>query len=249
MICGANSDLFGRRWFLIMGNVLLFIGHLMSGVARNTTTMIAGFAIIGFGAGNAQLAAFALPELLPNKWRHISVTIADLGTWIAVVVGPIAARVAIRDGDTWRWLFYAPTIGAFLSIVGLYALYYPPAHPRGLGFKRALKELDYIGGILFIVSATLILVGIVYTQILPSKSPKVIGLLVSGFCVLIGFCLYEHFVPLKQPLTPTHSELSLITLIQIHYLLTSASFHKRQRKRVYIPFHCRFRRHQYVFTY
>jgi MFS family permease len=79
MICGANSDLFGRRWFLIMGNVLLFVGHIMGGVAKNNTTMIAAFAIIGFGAGNAQLAAFALPELLPNKWRHISVTIADLG--------------------------------------------------------------------------------------------------------------------------------------------------------------------------
>lgn len=70
MICGANSDLFGRRWFLIMGNVLLLVGHLMCGLAQNATTMIAGFAIIGFGAGNAQLAAFALPELLPNKWRH-----------------------------------------------------------------------------------------------------------------------------------------------------------------------------------
>jgi MFS family permease len=47
MICGANSDLFGRRWFLIMGNVLMFIGYIMGGVAKNTTTMIAGFAILG----------------------------------------------------------------------------------------------------------------------------------------------------------------------------------------------------------
>ncbi|KAF1980676.1 MFS general substrate transporter [Aulographum hederae CBS 113979] len=204
MICGANSDLFGRRWFLIMGNVLMLAGYIMGGVAKNATTEIAAFAIIGFGAGNAQLAAFALPELLPNKWRHISVTIADLGTWLAVVVGPIAARYAIRHGDAWRWLFYAPAIGAALSVVALYFLYYPPAHPRGLGFKRALKELDYGGAMLFILSATLILVGIVYTIILPSNSPTVIGLLVSGFATLIAFGLYEHFAPLKQPLTPTH---------------------------------------------
>lgn len=63
MICGANSDLFGRRWFLIMGNVLMFCGYMMGGLAKNATTMIAGFAILGFGAGNSQLAAFALPEL------------------------------------------------------------------------------------------------------------------------------------------------------------------------------------------
>jgi len=80
MICGANSDLFGRRWFLIGGNVLMLVGHLMCGLAKNATTMIAGFALIGFGAGNAQLAAFALPELLPNKWRHISITVSSRPT-------------------------------------------------------------------------------------------------------------------------------------------------------------------------
>lgn len=67
------SDLVGRRWFLIGGNVLLTIGYITCGVAKNNTTMIAGFAIIGFGAGNAQLAAFAVPKLLPNKWRHIAI--------------------------------------------------------------------------------------------------------------------------------------------------------------------------------
>jgi MFS family permease len=65
MICGANSDLFGRRWFIIMGNVLMFTGFMAAGLAKNTTAMIAGFTLIGFGAGNVQLAAFALPELLP----------------------------------------------------------------------------------------------------------------------------------------------------------------------------------------
>ena len=173
MICGANSDLFGRRWFLIMGNVLMFVGYIMGGRAKNGTTMIAAFALIGFGAGNSQLAAFALPELLPNKWRHISVTIADLGTWLAVVVGPIAARYAIAHGDAWRWLFYAPAIGAFLSFFGLYFLYYPPQHPRGLGFKKALQELDYVGCVLFTLGAILVLLGIVYTEILPSGSAKV----------------------------------------------------------------------------
>jgi hypothetical protein len=145
---------------------------------------------------------------MPNKYRHISVTIADLGTWIAVVVGPIAARYAITRGDAWRWLFYVPAIGCFLSFFLLYFLYYPPKHPRGLGFNKALRELDYIGGVLFILAATLILIGIVYTVILPSSSPKVIGLLVSGFAALLAFIFYEHFADIKQPLTPTHSESS-----------------------------------------
>lgn len=99
MIFGGNSDLFGRRWFIIMGNVLVFIGYILIGSAKSTEAIIAGSALIGIGAGLCQLAAFALPELLPNRIRHIGILIADASTWIAVLFGPIAGRYAIRNGE------------------------------------------------------------------------------------------------------------------------------------------------------
>lgn len=88
--------------------------------------------------------------------------------------------------------------------MGLYFFYYPPKHPRGLPTAQAFKELDYVGAVLFIASATLILVEIVYTTTLPSNDPKVVGTLVSGFVALVAFALWETFASLKQPLTPTH---------------------------------------------
>lgn len=203
MICGANSDLFGRRWFIIGGNVLLFMGFIVGGSAKNNNSVIVSFALIGFGAGNAQLAAFALPELLPNKWRPAAVVLADFGVFFAVVVGPVAGRFAIQHGDAWRWLFYAPAIAVFTSFVGLWLYYYPPKHPRGLPTAQAARELDWGGCALFIIAAALTLVGIVYTTTLPSTDPKVLGTLVSGLILLLIFALYETFVPLKQPLTPT----------------------------------------------
>ncbi|KAH7033240.1 fungal trichothecene efflux pump [Microdochium trichocladiopsis] len=206
MICGANSDLFGRRWFLVFGNALLFVGLIIGGTAKSNTQMWAAMAITGFAAGNTQLAAFALPELLPNKWRHIAVVLADAVVLIAVVIGPIAGRYSVVDltSEAWRWLFYVPAILAVFSFGGLVMYYYPPAHPRGLPFKRAIRELDYGGGLLFIIATTLILTGLVYTATLPSNDPKVIGTLVAGFATMVGFILYEIFAPLKQPLTPTH---------------------------------------------
>ncbi|KAH8902476.1 MFS general substrate transporter [Coniochaeta sp. PMI_546] len=203
MVCGANSDLFGRRWFIIGGNVLLLIGFIIGGTAKSNRNLLVGMAFIGFGAGNAQLAAFALPELLPNKWRHIAIVIADIGVLFDVVVGPVVGRFAAVDGDSWRWLFYAPIICVVPSFIGLYLYYYPPAHPRGLPFKQAMRELDYGGAVLFTVSAVLILIGVVYTTTLPSSDPHVIGTLVPGFVLLVIFALYETFMPLKQPLTPT----------------------------------------------
>jgi MFS family permease len=127
MVCGANSDLFGRRWFIIAGNVLMFIGFIVGGTAKSNSAMIAAFAFIGFGGGNAQLAAFALPELLPNKWRHSAIVLADIGVYFAVVVGPVAGRFSIQHQDAWRWLFYAPAIAVAFSFAGLY-LYYFVSH-------------------------------------------------------------------------------------------------------------------------
>jgi hypothetical protein len=203
-ICGANSDLFGRRWFIIGGNVIMFIGFIVGGTAKSNTAVWVACALIGFGGGNAQLAAFALPELLPNKWRHSAIVIADIGVYFSAVVGPVAGRFAAQHDDNWRWLFYGPAIAVAFSFTGLYFYYFPPAHPRGIPFKQALRELDYVGAVLFVLSATLILTGIVYTTTLPSSDPKVIGTLVSGFGCLVVFALYETFAPLKQPLTPTH---------------------------------------------
>jgi MFS family permease len=77
MVCGANSDLFGRRYFILFGNILVFVGCVVGGTSHSIGQSIAAHVLIGFGAGNCQLAAFALPELLPNKWRHFAVVIAD----------------------------------------------------------------------------------------------------------------------------------------------------------------------------
>ena len=55
----------------------------------------------------------------------------------------------------------------------------------------------------FVAAAAMILSGIVYVQYTPSNDPKVIGLLVAGFTLLVFFGLWETFAPLKQPLAPT----------------------------------------------
>lgn len=144
---------------------------------RTTAAVIAGLTLIGLGAGNAQLAAFALPELLPNKWRHIAIVIADAGVYFSIVIGPVVGRFAIRHGENWRWLLYGPAIVAFVSFSLLVWLYFPPRHPRGIAWDQALRELDYVGMLLFVAATALILTGIVYTTTVPSSDPKVIGTL------------------------------------------------------------------------
>ena len=67
MTCGANSDLFGRRNFILVGNVLVFVGANVGATSHHISQTIVAHVLIGFGAGNCQLATFAIPELLPNR--------------------------------------------------------------------------------------------------------------------------------------------------------------------------------------
>ncbi len=127
--------------------------------------------LIGMSAGTCQLAAFALPELLPNKWRLFAVVITDLGIYFTFIVGPIAARYAIIDGNTWVWGFYTTAIVAAISFAALFFFYHPPNHPRGIPFGQAMRELDYISALTFAAAAVLILSGVVYSISSRGKGP------------------------------------------------------------------------------
>lgn len=43
LLCGANSDLFGRRLFLLFGNVLCMLGMLLSATAHSHEQFIGEF--------------------------------------------------------------------------------------------------------------------------------------------------------------------------------------------------------------
>ena len=75
LTCGANSDLFGRRAFILMGNVFVLVGSIVGATSHSVGQSIVAHVMLGFGGGNCQLAAFALPELLPNKYVRAERTI------------------------------------------------------------------------------------------------------------------------------------------------------------------------------
>ena len=99
MTCGANSDLFGGRNFILLGSVLVFVGANVGTTSHHISQTIVDHVLIGFGAGNCQLATFANAELLPNRWRHVGVVIADGVAFFNVIAGSVTARIAIRHGD------------------------------------------------------------------------------------------------------------------------------------------------------
>lgn len=204
LLFGANSDLFGRRWFLLIANIVNMIGYILCASATNTSMLIAGLGFNGAGSGMAGVALIAAPELLPNKWRHIGVCLADAFIYIEVIIGPVAGRYAIlQDDNTWQYVYWAGFIEAAIAFIGLFVFYKPPKHPRGVPWRDALKGLDWIGGVLFTVGAVLVLVGIVYTSYLPASDPRVIASFTVGFVLMVVFALWERYSSVRYKLCPT----------------------------------------------
>jgi MFS family permease len=55
-LAGGLSDIFGRRWFVIIGCIIGIVASLIAIAAKNIPTIIASSAIAGLGAGSQQLA-------------------------------------------------------------------------------------------------------------------------------------------------------------------------------------------------
>jgi MFS family permease len=93
LLAGANSDLFGRRLFLLFGNVTCCVGFIITATAGGASQFTAGLAITGFGGGFCQMAMCSIPELLPNKFRHVGICLSDGFVFVIVIIGPIVGRV------------------------------------------------------------------------------------------------------------------------------------------------------------
>src|ERR1700749_2073906 len=98
----------------------------------------------------------SIPELMPNKFRHIGIVLADGFVFIIVVIGPIVGRYAKDASEhAWRNIYYAGFAAQMLSLIGIALFYFPPKHPKGVPWHEGIRGLDYVGAFL-IVSGTCI---------------------------------------------------------------------------------------------
>jgi MFS family permease len=69
MICGANSDLFGRRTFILLGNVLVLLGSIIGATSHSVGQTITAHALLGFGGEYIMISShFYILILQPKRW-------------------------------------------------------------------------------------------------------------------------------------------------------------------------------------
>jgi predicted MFS family arabinose efflux permease len=64
---------------MLVGEALTIIGCIVTAVAQNVPTLIAGETLIGMATGIIFVAYAGVPEMLPNKWRAVGLGILEAG--------------------------------------------------------------------------------------------------------------------------------------------------------------------------
>jgi MFS family permease len=102
-ILGRLSDLFGRRWFFISGNIVALVGIIVCALAQNVNTLIIGSAVYGLGETVQLSFNVAVGELVPNKYRPMVLSFIFLTNAPFASFGPIMGETRKLSADETLW--------------------------------------------------------------------------------------------------------------------------------------------------
>jgi len=129
-VTGILADKFGRKWVIIVADVLFTIGALLQSFAGSVWVMILGRSIVGLAVGATSLVVpLYISELAPSNFRGRLVTMSILfitfGQMVAYMIG---WRLSTTEHG-WRWVVGLGAVPAALQF-GLILLL--PETPRWL---------------------------------------------------------------------------------------------------------------------
>jgi len=133
---------------------------------------------------------------LPLKYRALANGFAFVGGSVGGILGSLlAGAVTNADAGGWRNIFWIEAAFFLASALGIFLFYWPPKpHPDfpRMPWRLVIWECDPIGSLLFIVSATLLLMALDWAGgTYKWSDPHVVANLTIGLVCLIAFGLYE----------------------------------------------------------
>ncbi|KAJ5917262.1 hypothetical protein N7466_010816 [Penicillium verhagenii] len=185
------SNIFGRRPMVLIAILFFCIGAIISAIANNFTYMLVGRTIQGVGGGGIiALGEVIITDIVPLRHRGKYFGIMSAMWSLGSVTGPILGG-GFAENVTWRWIFYInfPFIAVGATFVFLFLNL--KVLPGSLAEK--LRQIDYIGTILFVGSLSSFLIPITWGGVSYAwNSWHTLVPLLVGIAGLFAFAFYEY---------------------------------------------------------
>ncbi|KAL8840018.1 MAG: hypothetical protein Q9170_001502 [Blastenia crenularia] len=201
---GGNylADLWGRRWLMIFSVLIFLAGSALCGAAQNTAMLIVGRGIQGIGGGGINmLVDVIICDMIPLRERGKFIGLLFAIISMTASFGPLIGGALAGHGQ-WRWVFFLnlPIGGVALAILFVFLRL---SHRGGLTWQERVRQLDYVGNAILIISTVLVLYVLTYAGSKYSWSnPQMIALLTVGLVLLPVFAIYERSPLCAYPVMP-----------------------------------------------
>ncbi|HYB30736.1 MAG TPA: MFS transporter [Solirubrobacteraceae bacterium] len=196
LLGGRAADLLGRRRVFVAGLVLFSLASLAGGFADTQALLIAARAAQGLGGA---IIAPASLSILTTTFEEGPARNRAVGIWGAMGGAGGAAGVllggVLTDLLSWRWIL-------FINVpIGLLAAVFAQRYILETRDFARRPSFDLAGAITATLGLSVVVLGIVRTDVTGWGSASTLGLIAAGFVLLAAFVVIEGRIA-KAPLMP-----------------------------------------------
>jgi EmrB/QacA subfamily drug resistance transporter len=202
-IVGKLSDLFGRKWFIVVGILIFLCGSALSGASQTMNQLILFRGLQGIGAGMVMALVFTLVGdiFVPAeraRWQGLFTGVFAL----ASVIGP-AAGGYITDDINWRWVFYVNLPIGILALFLIIAFLPMNISQRNTSLRgwAAIRRIDFAGALTAAGATICLLLGLTWGgTTYPWSDIHTVGILAAAGALFVAFIIVEIFA--REPILP-----------------------------------------------
>ena len=196
-IVGRLTDVYGRKWFVVVALVVFLVGSVLAGLSQTMTQLIVFRAIQGLGGGSIMAIAFvAVGDLFPPAERGKNQGYVAAVYAMSSILGPVLGGL-ITDQLSWNWIFYI-NLPLGIPLIVLFIRYFPNVQPDVTRHK-----LDVLGVATLILTVVPLMLALSWGGVQYSwGSPQVAGFLVFSLVMAVLFVFIETRA--EQPIVPLH---------------------------------------------
>ncbi|KAI1637581.1 major facilitator superfamily domain-containing protein [Biscogniauxia mediterranea] len=194
-VVGRLSDVLDRKLLAALPPLVACAGAVVSATAGSMGVLVGGGVLVGAALSTISVVQAIPAEILPLKFRALANGFAFVAGSVGGLIGSLGAGAVTNvNPGGWRYIFWMQAAFHGITSAGLFCFYWPPPRPQRP--KSSLRELlwacDPVGSVMFIGSATLMLLGLDWAGGAYAWSDPHVAVPVSlGLAMLVGFVVYE----------------------------------------------------------